>query len=242
VIQNCPRTADILVAHSTEAIAPFVAATRADLLLCCSFLWKLPSDVLNIPRLGAINIHDSYLPRHRGPMAIAWALREGDLETGLTVHRMEPEYDTGPILSQRKIAISLEDTVASINERLAAIAPEVLNESLDRVARGEPGLPQAVADASFAPFFEDSWKEIDWQQPARVVHNQVRSWGQEGCTGLVNGDRCTILQTRLPAAAGALTGTPGSVLRSEDGQLWIACGDGAIVVERFRANGSHASE
>ena len=88
-------------ARRRSTIAPLLASVEPDLVVCMGFPWKIPPDALAVPRLGWLNGHPSLLPRHRGPLPIAWAIREGDEEIGITFHLMDAELDTGPILAQR---------------------------------------------------------------------------------------------------------------------------------------------
>ena len=85
-----------------------------DLIISGGFPWRIPADVLALPRLGAINFHDALLPRHRGPNATGWAFRMGDAETGLTIHRLTPEFDTGPVLAQARVPITDDDNLSTL--------------------------------------------------------------------------------------------------------------------------------
>ena len=88
--------------RAASSIAPLLASVEPDLVVCMGFPWKIPPDALAVPRLGWLNGHPSLLPRHRGPLPVAWAIREGDEEIGITFHRMDADLDTGPILAQRR--------------------------------------------------------------------------------------------------------------------------------------------
>src|ERR1700759_3779169 len=92
---------DVLLPGRRSRIAPLLASVDPDLVGCMGFPWKVPPDALAVPRLGWLNGHPSLLPRHRGPLPVAWAIREGDDEIGITFHRMDTDLDTGPILAQR---------------------------------------------------------------------------------------------------------------------------------------------
>ena len=93
---------DVLLPARRSTVAPLLASVEADLVVCMGFPWKIPPEALAVPRLGWLNGHPSLLPRHRGPLPVAWAIREGDEEIGITFHRMDAELDTGPILAQRR--------------------------------------------------------------------------------------------------------------------------------------------
>jgi methionyl-tRNA formyltransferase len=110
----------------------------------------LPRDVLGIPRLGAINLHASLLPRHRGAAPVAWAILDGDEVTGVSIMRMEEGLDTGPVYAQRRVPVSTDDTVASLEERLAAVGASLMVETLPKIEAGLRPEPQAESGATYA--------------------------------------------------------------------------------------------
>ena len=100
-----PRHLDVVMPSKRSSIAPLLRGLEPDLVVCMGFPWKIPPDALAVPRLGWLNGHPSLLPRHRGPIPVAWAIRNGDEEYGITFHRMDAELDTGAILAQRPLPI-----------------------------------------------------------------------------------------------------------------------------------------
>jgi methionyl-tRNA formyltransferase len=214
-----------------------LAPLRPDLIVSGGFPWRIPADVLALPRLGAINMHPALLPRYRGPAAVEWALRNGDAELGFTIHRVATDFDTGPILAQARIPIGDEDDFNSLLSKFGPVLPELLGQALDRVARGDPGEPQDEAEATYAGLFEDEWRIIDWRQPARTIHNQVRSWiGLRdiplGALGEIDGETVQITRTRLIANESETQGSapPGTVLRRDGESLVVQSGDGPIEI------------
>lgn len=171
-----PPEVYVLVSNHPSRLAAMLAPLRPDLIVCGGFPWKIPAEVLALPRLGAVNLHPAALPKYRGPSSVEWALRNGDPELGFTVHRIDGGFDTGAILAQGSVPIADEDDLGTLMGKLEPLLPQVLRRALERVARGEPGEPQDEALASYAGFFEPEWRTIDWAAPARTVHNQVRSW------------------------------------------------------------------
>src|SRR5215212_2598717 len=202
VVAAVPPGVDVIVSTHPERWAAMLPPLRPDLIISCGFPWRIPADVLALPRLGAINLHDALLPRHRGPNATGWAFRLGDTETGLTIHRLSPEFDTGPILAQVGIPITDTDDFSALDAQLDAHVPRLLRLALERLARGEAGEPQDESQATEAGLFEDAWRIIDWSQPARTIHNQVRSWIglrdiPAGSLGEIDGETLQITKTRL---------------------------------------------
>ena len=105
LVMSAAPELDVLLPARRSSIAPLLASVEPDLVVCMGFPWKIPPDALAVPRHGWLNGHPSLLPRHRGPLPIAWAIREGDEEIGITFHKMDAELDTGPILAQRPYRI-----------------------------------------------------------------------------------------------------------------------------------------
>jgi methionyl-tRNA formyltransferase len=228
---------DVIVSNHPERWAAMLAPLQPDLIVCGGMPWRIPSEVLALPRLGAINMHPALLPRYRGPAAVEWAFRNGDAELGFTVHRLSPDFDTGPILAQARIPIADEDDVDSLTAKFGPVVPELLGQALARVARGDPGEAQDETEATYAGLFDDEWRMIDWDQPARAIHNQVRSWTgirdvPKGALGEIDGQTWQISRTRLLTAAPEPRASvpPGTVVRRDGERLVVQCGDGAIEI------------
>jgi methionyl-tRNA formyltransferase len=240
VVAAVPPGIDVIVSNHPERWAAMLAPLRPDLIVSGGFPWRIPSEVLALPRLGAINMHPALLPRYRGPAAIEWALRNGDAELGFTVHRLSPDFDTGPILAQTRIPIADDDDIDSLVAKFGPVLPGLLGQALERVARGDPGEVQDEAEATYAGLFDEEWRIIDWSQPARTIHNQVRSWiGVRdiplGAFGEVDGETLQITKTRLVASESMeqVSALPGTVLRRDGERLVVQCGDGPIEVVRW---------
>jgi methionyl-tRNA formyltransferase len=208
---SAPQGLDLLFARDKYAIERLVCAYEPDLLTCWGFPWKIPQPALDVPRLGSINMHPALLPRHRGPIPLAWALRAGDAEWGSTWHRMDAELDTGNVLAQTTVPIEDDDVdIAEFGPRLLAAGVSILPHALERVAAGDPGDPQPEEGASWAGHFTaDEYVRIDWSHTARQIHNQVRAWHLTfGMSGLrapvadLDGETVVLLQTRLTDPGG----------------------------------------
>jgi len=172
-----PPGLDLLFARDKHALEPLFRAYEPDVMICWGFPWKIPQDALDIPRYGSVNHHPAALPRHRGPIPLSWALREGDSEFYSTWHRMDAELDTGAILAQKTIPILDEETtIWEMGPRVVQASVELLPRVFERLAAGDPGEPQADEGASWAGFLEEDYATIDWSQTSREIHNQVRAW------------------------------------------------------------------
>jgi methionyl-tRNA formyltransferase len=223
LISGAPAHLDVLIPHGPAQIEPLLAAYEPDLLLCMGFNWRIPPGALAVPRIGAVNGHPSLLPRYRGPAPVAWAIRNGEDELGFSFHRMDADFDTGPVLAQASAPLDVAvDSWDGIGATLESLARGLFERVLERLAAGDPGDPQE-GEASYAPFFGDDYVELDWSRPARAVHDQVRAWrfmpftpavAVRGPIAELDGERVRVLRTRLE---------PGEGRRVE-------CGDGAVWV------------
>jgi methionyl-tRNA formyltransferase len=119
-----------------------------DLMFCWEFPWKISRGTLEVPAYGSINCHPSLLPRHRGPSPVAWSIRMGDDRYGVTWHRMDTEFDRGPILTQQATGADVEDTPSDIARRLNSIALRLLRSVIDRALARDPGDPQPAHGAT----------------------------------------------------------------------------------------------
>jgi methionyl-tRNA formyltransferase len=240
VVAAVPPGVDVIVSNHPERWAAMLAPLRPDLIVSGGFPWRIPADVLALPRLGAINFHDAPLPRHRGPNASGWAFRLGDAETAMTIHRLTPEFDEGPILAQARIPIT--DDMTTIQSQFQAHMPRLLEQALERIARGEAGDPQDESQATEAGLFEDAWRVIDWSQPARTIHNQVRSWVglrdiPAGALGEIDGETLQITKTRLlpDGPTEHEPAPPGTVVHRDGERLVVQCGDGPVEILTWSA-------
>ena len=243
VVAAVPPGVDVLVSNHPSRWAAMLAPLRPDLIICGGMPWRLPTDVIALPRLGTINMHPARLPRYRGPASVEWAFRNGDPELGITVHRMDADFDTGAILAQGSVPIEDEDDIGTLVAKFGPVLAGVLGLALERVARGDPGEPQDETQASEAGLFEEAWRTIDWDRPARTVHNQVRSWTgvrdiAKGALGEVEGEIVQVTKTRLLPNEATGTQAPGTILRRDGARLVVQCRDGALeLVDWSRAEG-----
>ena len=217
-----PPHLDVLVASSPSRFATLLDALEPDLALCGGFPVRIPEDALSVPPLGVVNGHPALLPRYRGPNPIGWALRNGDTELGFTFHRMDADFDTGPVLAQGSAPIASAARAEDVLETLFGLWELLLPRALERVEAGDPGDAQDEEGASYAGFFEPEFAEIDWTRAAEEVHRQVRAWwvaaarnGVRGPLAEIGGERVYVMRTRLDNAE---AGTP---VDCGDGPIWL---------------------
>jgi methionyl-tRNA formyltransferase len=187
----------------------------------------LPKSILDVPRLGCLNLHASLLPRWRGAAPIQRAIMAGDTETGVMVMRMEEGLDTGPVALSERISIPPEATGGEMHDRLAALGADLMVRALAALERGSLTFtPQAEEGITYAQKIDKAEARIDWTRPAQDIHNLARALspfpGAYFETDLGKGlERIKILRTQMAEGAGS----PGLVL---DAPLTIACGEGAV--------------
>lgn len=129
-----------------------LAAIRPEFGLIVNFRRLLPERIFALPPRGTFNVHPSLLPRGRGPQPVFWTIRHGDPRSGFTVHRVEAGIDTGPRIARRELAVADDDSFASLYRRLAALLPELVVATVERLARGaDAEAAPAAADGSFDP-------------------------------------------------------------------------------------------
>lgn len=219
IVESMPPEMDLLLPGSAEGLGQAFAGYRLDLAVVYGFSWKLPPEVLSTPRFGVINVHSSLLPKYRGPAPVLWAIRNGDPDIGFTVHRMDENFDTGPILAQRG-GIPLDDDITPerLRTRAEPVIRELLTIALERISRNDPGRPQGDVGASHAGLLEPEFSVVDWSRTAHEIHDQVRTFrfmgDGQGPVAQVGERWVKILRTRL---------TPGEGLRIEcgDTSIWI---------------------
>jgi methionyl-tRNA formyltransferase len=219
VLEAIPAGMDLLLPGNPEGLAEGLAGYDLDLVVVYGFNWKLPESVLSTPRFGVINVHSSMLPKYRGPAPVLWAIRNGDAQIGLTVHRMDSRFDAGPVLARRDGIVLDEDvTPERLWERIRPALTEVLTTALEQVAAGAPGLKQEEADDSYAGFIEPEFRLVDWSRTAREIHNQVRMFAFMGRDSApiarVNDQWLKVFRTRLEPGTGVQ-------VQCADGPIWI---------------------
>jgi len=222
LVRDAPSDMDVVVPASRARMAPLLRAYEPDTFLCFGFPWKIPRDALAVPRLGAVNGHPSLLPRYRGPSPVAWAIRNGDDELGFTLHRMDADLDTGPVLAQTTRPLGDEHSYDELGAAFAEVVGELLPRALARLENGDPGDEQDDSLASYAGFFGPDFVWIDWDRPAAQIYRQVKAWrfasvapGERGALADLDGKTVRVLRTSLEPAAGARAVTCG------DGTIWV---------------------
>jgi methionyl-tRNA formyltransferase len=221
VLKDVPRHLDVVMPSKRSSIAPLLRGLEPDLVVCMGFPWKIPPDALAVPRLGWLNGHPSLLPRHRGPIPVAWAIRNGDEEYGVTFHRMDAGLDTGAILAQRPLPIGDFAQPEDFYGRTGPAVMEVLREALDTLAAGGEGRPQEEG-GEYETFFtdEDAW--LDPAATAAEAHRLVWAWRFAMSFGELRGALVDLHGETVRVLASSLAEIEGArQLDCADGPLWL---------------------
>ena len=219
------------VSLRSETARQDFAALQPDVAVVVAYGLILPQVVLDIPRLGCLNIHASLLPRWRGAAPIHRAIMAGDAETGVCIMQMEAGLDTGPVLLREATPIGLEETTADLHDRLSGMGARLIVEALARLPL--PALPQAESGITYAAKIDKSEARVDWSRPAVEVDRLIRGLSPfPGAWCEISGERVKLLRSRLAAGQGA----PGQVL----GGLTVACGTGAVEITLAQREGKRA--
>ncbi|MFM2389285.1 MAG: hypothetical protein RLZZ437_840 [Pseudomonadota bacterium] len=214
----------------SEEVQQSLAALQADVAVVVAYGLILPQVVLDMPRLGCLNIHASLLPRWRGAAPIHRAIMAGDAETGVCIMQMEAGLDTGPVLLREATPIGAEETTQDLHDRLSDMGARLILQALNDMPRATP---QAAEGVTYATKIDKAEARVDWTLPAEQVDRQIRGLSPfPGAWCDVKGERVKLLRARLAAGQGA----PGQVLHG----LTIACGTGAVEITMAQREGKRA--
>ena len=209
-----------------------LAALKPDLIVVVAFGQILSQKILDIPRFGCINVHASLLPKLRGAAPIEWSIIRGETVTGVTTMQMNAGLDTGDMLLAGEVKITDEMILPELRERLMTTGADLLLKTLDLLQRGElQPVKQDDSLSTYAPLLKKDTGLIDWQKPAREVHNLIRGlYGSAFAT--LNGLKLKIFRSRLVDVQLPLTAGQVKI----DGQrIFVGTGDGALELLELQA-------
>ena len=212
-----------------------------DLAIVVAYGRILPSELLDLPKLGFINVHGSLLPRWRGAAPVHRAILAGDAITGVTIMRVVAALDAGPMLATAQTEIGRDETSAELETRLAWMGAELLRTTVDRLAAGPVvATPQDETLVTYAPRLERRESRIDWARPAADVHNQIRGlqpWPL--AAALLRGRRVSLHRSQIAShePRGAASGT---IVDLQSGGIVVATAPGTVRITRLQAEGRQA--
>ncbi len=197
----------------------------------------VPEDFLYIPTKGTIQYHPSLLPRHRGPSSINWPIIQGADKTGLSIFWPDNGLDEGPILLQKEVEVTENDTLGTVYfDKLFQLGVEAMLESVDLVRAGNaPKIDQDDSLSTYESWCRKADVEIDWTKPVADVHNLIRGADPApGAWTTVGGTTVQLFESRKTGETG---GAPGEIVSAGDDGIVIACDGGQVRVARARPDG-----
>jgi methionyl-tRNA formyltransferase len=215
-----------------------VLAVAPDAVVVVAFGQILREPLLSAPPLGCINVHASLLPRWRGVSPVQYSILHGDTWSGVTIMRMDEGVDTGPILSQRAVSISPEDTAGELLDRLAGQGADLLIHTLRGLQNGqiEP-VTQSDEGAVYAPKLTRTLSAVRWDRDAVTVHNQIRALNPWPGTTVYLGEKPLKVTESRPMSFNQSGLAPGTVLAIHAEGVVVACGEGSLLVTGLQCPG-----
>jgi len=226
-----PETLNDLDAQS------YIEAVKADVMIVAAYGLIIPTNVLQMPRLGCYNIHASLLPRWRGAAPIHRSLLAGDAETGVTIMEVVPALDAGAMILKGVLTIGARDTSQSLHDELAKIGADLMVVAMKQLAeKGSlPATPQDESLVTYAAKLQKSEASIDWSQSADLISRQVRAFNPFPVAhAMLGGEVCRIWMAT--AVGSAVNETPGKVL-DVGATIQVACGEGVLSIEELQSPG-----
>jgi methionyl-tRNA formyltransferase len=214
---------------------PVFAQLNADAFVVVAYGKILPQWLLDLPRLGAYNVHASLLPKYRGAAPIHWAIANGESKTGITTMKLDAGMDTGDLLLHHEISIEPDDTSSSVHDRLAEIGAELMLKTLEGLEKGTAKpIPQDPALATYAPMLKKSDGLLDWSQSAVSLHNRIRAFNPwPGTYTQLQGQTLRIWRAQ-PAEALGDSLPSGTLLHHSSGAAMVACRTGFLKLEEVQ--------
>lgn len=229
ILATVPPEQDVLVTTRLRRVAlPLIAALAPDLILSFTFPYRLPPEILAIPRIAAINLHPTPLPRYRGPNPMRM-IYDGSPTLSATLHYLDDEFDTGAILSQAEGPMPENLSTESVFAAWGPLMMRALAEGMERAIAGDPGTPQEHARATYSPEFSEEECWLDWNLPAGTLYRRAAGLNIVGMAKAMIGGRPHRIQ-RLEPAPDVASAAPGTVIARSDETLTIAVAGGAVRV------------
>jgi len=220
-----------------DAEATTLRAFAPEAMIVIAYGLLLPRPVLDIPRLGCLNVHASLLPRWRGAAPIQRAIEAGDRMTGVTIMQMETGLDTGPMLATAETAITETETAASLHDRLSVLGAQLLVDTLARLEHGNvTPQPQDESYACYAPKLKKEEARLDWNADAMTLSRRVRAFNPwPVATTTLEGETLRIWLATAETSTGSLA--PGTVQSADADGIRVQCGQGTLRITHLQAEG-----
>ncbi len=222
-----------------EVFLSELAAWNADLFVVVAFR-ILPEVVFSLPPNGTFNLHASLLPKYRGAAPINWTLINGEKESGLTTFFLDKTVDTGEILLQRSTPLTDDMTAGELHDRLADMGAELVQQTVNGIADGSLRPQKQIGEVTLAPKLTKELEQINWNAPAREVHNLVRGLSPyPGSSTEFRGKRLKVLRTAV-SDEDISSGEPGEIVRiGKNGPIEVRTGKGVLSLLEIKPEGKN---
>lgn len=245
---------DLALKHGTPVFQPVnvntpealqeLRALNGDVFVVAAYGQILSTELLSLPRLAAINVHASLLPKYRGAAPVAYAILNGDAETGVSIIQVLPRLDAGPVLAVARTPIDPHETAGQLEDRLAELAVPLIPPVLDQLAVGklEP-VPQVEGQVTKAPKLKKEHGLIAWGRTAPQIDWHVRAmqpWPNAYTwvhSGKKPAQRVIVLEVRAGESTGGSSAAPGEIVRADKHGLWVQTGSGVLEIIRIQPDG-----
>ena len=207
-----------------------------ELIVVAAYGKILPEEILNLPKLGSINVHSSLLPKYRGAAPINWAILNGEETTGVSIMYMAPALDAGDVIAAAETKIGEREDALALTQRLAELGAELLSRTIPTLADGTAlRTPQNESESTYASMLDRSLSPIDWSRSAREIDCQVRGLIPWPCAATtVDGKAVKVFET----ISGEMTASAPGTMRAVKRGLEVACGDGrSLIITQLQAEG-----
>lgn len=225
------------------AAAESLKALRADAFVVVAYGKIIPKEVLDLPRLGCVNVHPSLLPKYRGPSPMQGALAAGDPDTGITIMLLDEGMDTGPLLAWETIAVDDTETLPSLTRKVMQAGPPLLVTTLKRHGAGEiVPFAQDAAKATVTKLLEREDGHLDWTRPVADLERQVRAYlGWPGTYAVWTRAGAPLRLKVLTAQPTDLRRDfPPGTVEAKDGRLFVEAADGTLEIITLQPEGKAA--
>ncbi|MBO0420777.1 methionyl-tRNA formyltransferase [Vagococcus fluvialis] len=206
-----------------------IISLNPDLIVTAAFGQFLPENLLKAPKLGAINVHASLLPKYRGGAPVHYSIIKGDSETGVTIMRMVKKMDAGDMLSQKAIPISKTDDVGSMFDKLSLLGKDMLLEVLPEFIAGNiKEIPQDETLVTYSPNITREEEQIDWNKTSELIDCQVRGMRPWPVAFTTYQETRVKLWDTTPLDE-TTTKAPGTIIKINKKNFLVACGEGTVL-------------
>jgi methionyl-tRNA formyltransferase len=239
ILSAAPRTQELLVTTRMQRPLPLLRALQPELIVSFTFPYRLPAEVVTLPKYGAVNLHPTPLPKYRGPNPFR-GMYEGYPTIGSTLHWTAPDYDTGNILAQTLCPLPDDRSAETLLGAWFGTMRPTLDQGIPRAIAGDPGTPQDESQASYGGVFTAEERWLDWKLPAALLQGRavvldlntegMADHDAPGCTAQIDGAPYAVRRiTPLPGIPPPAQ--PGTLLAAADGIFTLCCADGVLQVQ-----------